>query len=352
MNLLAEDDYYDILGVGRKATQDEIKKAYRSLARRYHPDRNPNNKDAEEKLKHINVAYEVLSDPEKRANYDRWGTADAQGIDMGGFQDIFSSLFRGFGGDMGFGDFGFGRRGRAGPPPGQTLRITINLTFEEAFFGVKKEIAFDRNIHCETCKGSGAEPGSSPKTCPTCRGHGQIARSMGFLSVAQTCPTCQGSGETIDKPCKSCRGTGLKKERKTAEIPIPAGIEDGQGIRISGGGSAGMRGGPHGDLIVMFSVEPHELYIRRGLHVYMEHEIPFPLAVMGGEVTVPTMRGESVMKVKKGTESGTLFRMKGKGVHTDSGRKGDQLVRVKITIPKHLTKEQKAYLDSYSDYFS
>ena len=175
---------------------------------------------------------------------------------------------------------------------------------------------------------------------------------MGFLSVAQTCPTCQGSGETIDKPCKACRGTGLQKERKTAEIPIPAGIEDGQGIRITGGGNAGMRGGPFGDLIVVFSVEPHELFLQRGLHIYMEHEIPFPVAVMGGEVTVPTMRGDSVMKVNKGTESGTLFRMKGKGVHTEDGRKGDQLVRIKIQIPRKLDKDQKEYLEHYSDYFS
>ena len=350
---MAEDDYYGILGVGRNATQDEIKRAYRNLAKRYHPDRNPNDNSAEEKLKQINAAYEVLGDPEKRANYDRWGTADAQGIDMGGFEDIFSSLFRGFGGDFSFGDLGFGRRGRAGPPPGQTLRITINLTFDEAFFGAKKEIAFDRHIQCDVCKGSGSEQGSSVKTCPTCRGQGQVARSVGgFFSVAQTCPTCHGSGRMIDKPCKECHGTGLQKERKTAEIPIPAGVEDGQGIRISGGGNAGMHGGPFGDLIVMFSVKPHELYIRRGLHVYMEYEIPFPIAVLGGDVTVPTMRGDSIMKVNKGTESGTLFRMKGKGVHTEDGRKGDQLVRVKIQIPTHLTKEQKEYLNSYSDYFS
>lgn len=348
---MAEDDYYNILGVGRNATQDEIKKAYRTLAKKYHPDRNPSDKAAEEKLKTINAAYEVLGDPEKRANYDRWGTADAQGIDMGGFQDIFSSLFRGFGGDFGFGDFSFGRRGRAGPPPGQTLRITIDLTFEEAFFGANKEIAFDRNVHCETCTGTGAEPGSSPSTCRTCRGQGQVARSMGFLSVAQTCPACQGSGETIDRPCKTCRGTGLQNERKTAEIPIPAGVEDGQGIRISGGGNAGPREGPHGDLIVMFSVNPHEIYVRRGLHIYMEHEIPFHIAVMGGDIEVPTMRGDSLMKITKGTESGTLFRMKGKGVHTEDGRKGDQLVRIKIQIPRNLTKEQKEYLEKYPEYF-
>ena len=351
MNILAEDDYYDILGVERTASQEEIKKAYRTLAKKYHPDRNPD-KDAAEKLKDINVAYDVLGDPEKRANYDRFGTADAQGIDMGGFQDFISSFFGGGRGFGGFGDFGFGGRGRAGPPPGQTLRLTINLTFDEAFFGADKEIAFNRKVHCEECKGSGAAPGSSPVTCPTCRGQGQVARSMGFLSVAQTCPSCHGTGERIDKPCKACKGTGLENERREMTIPIPAGVEDGQGIRIQGGGNAGSRRGPHGDLIVMFSVEPHDLFVRRGLHVYMEYDIPFPLAVTGGEIEVPTMHGTSKMKVKKGTKGGTLFRMKGKGVHTSDGRKGDQLVRVQIQIPQKLSKEQKEYLSKYDDVFS
>jgi len=349
VNILAEDDYYGILGVEKSATQEEIKKAYRTLAKKYHPDRNPD-EAAGEKLKSINAAYDVLGDPEKRANYDRYGTADAQGIDMGGFQDFISSFFGGGGGFSGFGG-GFGRRGRAGPPAGQTLRLTIDLTFDEAFFGTDKEIAFNRKVHCDECKGSGAAAGSSPVTCPTCRGQGQIARSMGFLSVAQTCPTCQGTGERIDKPCNSCKGSGLQNERKKITIPIPPGVEDGQGIRIQGGGSAGSRRGPHGDLIVMFEVAHHDIFVRRGLHVYMEQDIPFPLAVTGGETEVPTMRGSSKMKVSKGTESGTLFRMKGKGVHTSDGRKGDQLVRVNILIPKKLSKEQKAYLDQYSEYF-
>jgi len=347
VNVLAEDDYYGILGVEKSATQEEIKKAYRTLAKKYHPDRNPD-EAAGEKLKSINAAYDVLGDPEKRANYDRYGTADAQGIDMGGFQDFISSFF---GGGGGFGG-GFGRRGRAGPPAGQTLRLTIDLTFDEAFFGTDKEIAFNRKIHCDECKGSGAAAGSSPVTCPTCRGQGQIARSMGFLSVAQTCPTCQGTGERIDKPCNSCKGSGLQNERKKITIPIPPGVEDGQGIRIQGGGNAGSRRGPHGDLIVMFEVAHHDIFMRRGLHVYMEQDIPFPLAVTGGEIEVPTMRGSSKMKVSKGTEGGTLFRMKGKGVHTSDGRKGDQLVRVNILIPKKLNKEQKAYLDQYTDYFT
>jgi molecular chaperone DnaJ len=346
---LASDDLYERLGVSRSATQDEIKKAYRSLAKKYHPDRNPGNAQAEETLKGINEAYEVLGDPEKRASYDRYGTADFQGIDMGGFGDIFGDLFRGFG----FGrDFGMGRRGRAGPPPGQTLRMTIRLTFEEAFFGVEKEIAFNRQIHCETCSGSGASPGSNPRSCPTCRGQGQVMRSMGgFMQISQTCPSCGGQGEIIDSPCSECRGTGLQKDRREIKIPIPPGVEDGQGIRIQGGGSAGRRGGPHGDLILMFAVEPHDLFVRRGLHVYMETEIPFSLAVMGGEMDVPTMRGLSKMKIRKGTKGGTVLRMKGKGVQTEEGRLGDQLVRVSIRIPKKLSKQQKEYLKKFEDVF-
>jgi len=350
VNILTEDDYYGILGVDKSATQNEIKKAYRTLAKKYHPDRNPD-KAAGEKLKEINAANDVLGDPEKRANYDRYGTADAQGLDMGGFEDLFSSFFGG--GRRGFGGFGRrGRRGRAGPPPGQTLRFTIKLTFEEAFFGADKDIAFNRKIRCEECEGSGAAAGSSPVTCQTCGGHGQVARSMGFLSVAQTCPTCKGTGERIDKPCKSCRGSGVQNERREITIPVPAGVEDGQGIRIDGGGNAGSRRGPHGDLIVMFAVESHDMFVRRGLHIYMEQEIPFPLAVTGGETEVTTMHGSSKMKVSKGTKGGTLFRMKGKGVHTTDGRKGDQLVRVQIQIPKKLTKEQKEYLRQYSDIFT
>jgi molecular chaperone DnaJ len=346
---LAEDDYYDILGVSRSATPDEIKKAYRRLAREYHPDRNPDS-GAEEKLKRVNEAYDVLSDSEKRTNYDRYGTADFQGINMDGFGDIFSSLFRGFGG---FGDMGFGRRGRAGPPPGQTLRMTIKLTFEEAFFGAEKEIAFRRKINCEKCGGNGAKPGSSPTQCRTCGGQGQVVRSMGgFMSVAQTCPTCRGLGESIESPCPDCKGEGLQNERKETSVPIPPGIEDGQGIRIQGGGNFGPRGGPPGDLILMFSVEPHDSFVRRGLHVYMETDIPFSIAVIGGEVEVPTMWGASKIKVKRGTEGGTLFRMKGKGVHTEDGRSGDQLVRVNIHIPQKLSKEQKEYLSKFDDVFS
>ena len=336
--------------MSKDATQEEIKKAYRALAKKHHPDRNPGDTKSEDKLKEINQAYEVLGDPEKRRLYDTYGTADTQGIDMGGFGDIFTDFFRSFG----FGGFGgFGRRGPSGPPAGQTLRLTIPLTFDEAFFGVEKELAFNRDIHCSTCKGTGAKHGSTPRTCSECRGQGQVMNSYqrGFTRIV-TCPTCRGLGEVIDSPCPDCSGRGLQKDRHELKVPIPPGVEDGQAIRVRGGGSAGHRGGPPGDLILVFSVEPHDLFVRRGLHVYMETKIPFSLAVLGGEMEVPTMHGTSKMKVTKGTSSGTVFRMKGKGVHSDDGRQGDQLVRVDIEIPENLSKEQEQYIKQYDNFFN
>jgi molecular chaperone DnaJ len=341
---LADDDYYDILGVSKGATQDELKRAYRKLAKQYHPDKNPGDKAAEEKLKSINQAYGVLSDQEKRANYDRYGTADFQGINMNGFGDIFSDFFSGFGG------FGGRRRGPSGPPPGENLRVTIRLSFEEAFFGTEKEIAFKQKIQCDTCSGSGAEPGTTPVRCRTCAGAGQVVRTMGgIMRVAQTCPSCGGLGETIQKHCSSCRGSGLQSERLEIKVPIPPGVEDGMGQRVRGGGNAGSRGGPHGDLIVIFAVEPHKEFVRKGLHVYYEIEIPFSTAVLGGEVEVPTMWGNSMMKIKKQTHGGTVLRMKRKGVHANDGRKGDQLVRVNIHIPSKLTKKQKEFLAEFAE---
>jgi molecular chaperone DnaJ len=341
---LAEDDYYDILGVDRNATQDEIKRAYRRLAKKYHPDRNPDNKQAEEKLKEINKAYEVLKDPEKRANYDRFGTAETDGIRMDGLGDLFRQFFGGFG--------GFGRSRRSGPPPGEDLRIRINLTFEEAFFGTKKKIAFQRKVKCDECGGTGAAEGTSPRTCSQCHGRGQVMRSMGgFMRVSQTCPRCHGSGEIIDTPCSECDGSGLKTERKEIEIPIPAGVEDGMGQRIRGAGNAGARGGAYGDLIIMFSVDSHDQFVRRGLHVYTEMDIPFSVAVLGGEIEIPTMYGTSKMDIPSGTEGGKLFRMRGKGVHADDGREGDQLVRVHIDIPENLSDQQREYLEKFGELF-
>jgi molecular chaperone DnaJ len=343
---LAEDDYYDILGVSRSASQEEIKRAYRNLAKQLHPDRNPDDVSANERLKQVNEAYDVLGDPEKRSNYDRYGTADFQGINMDGFGSIFDQIFRGFGG------FGGMSQRQAGPPAGENLRIAIPLTFDEAFFGIEKEIAFKRKVACKTCNGSGAEAGTSPVRCRTCGGRGQIMRSMGgFMTVSQTCPACGGQGVTIESPCKACRGTGLETERMEVKFPVPAGIEDGMAQRIRGAGNAGLRGGPHGDLIVLFSVAPHEQFIRKGLHIYLEQDIPFSLAVLGGEIEVPTMWGTTKMKVNSGTESGAVLRLRNKGVHAADGRQGNQLVRVNIAVPKKVSKEQKEYLAKFSEVF-
>ncbi len=346
---MPDDDYYDILGVSRNASQEEIKRAYRRLAKKYHPDRNPGDKHAEEMLKKINEAYSVLSDPEKRANYDRWGTADFQGINMDGFGDLFSDIFRSFG----FGGFTtMGRRGRGAPPRGESLRITITLSFDEAFFGTDKEIHFKRKVHCEACGGTGAAHGTGQRTCPTCRGRGQVIRSMGgFMHISQTCPTCHGLGEVVDTPCPVCKGSGRVDKRMQVKVPVPPGVEDGMAQRIPDGGNAGPRGGPYGDLIVEFVVRPHEQFLRRGLHVYFETDIPFDIAVLGGEVVVPTMWGPTNVKIKKGTKGGTVLRLRGKGVHTRDGRTGDQLVRVNIHIPTRLTKEQKRYLEQFPDVF-
>ncbi len=306
----------------------------------------PGDKQAEEMLKRINHAYDVLSDPDKRANYDRYGTAEAQSINIDGFSDLIRDFFGGFGG------FGFGPESeQGGPPRGENLRITIRLTFEQAFFGTEKEIAFNRRVSCKTCNGTGAKPGTTPSRCRTCGGRGQVVRSMGFMSVAQTCPSCEGMGKVIDFPCPQCRGSGLETERREIKIPVPPGVEDGMIQRIRGGGNAGPRGGPNGDLIVVYEVEPHQRFVRRGLHVYTETDIPFSVAVLGGEVEVDTMWGPAKMKVAPGTEGGTLFRMKGKGVHSKDGRQGDQLVRVNIRIPKKINSEQREYLEKFDEIF-
>ena len=338
---MAVDDYYNILGVNRGAAQDEIKKAYRKLAKELHPDRNPNNKAAEEKLKSVNEAYDIIGDSEKRASYDRYGTADFQGINMDGFGSIFDQIFRGFG----FGGGMSSQYGSRGPPQGESLRLTIPLTFEDAFFGVDREIAINRKVKCETCSGNGAAPGTSPVRCNTCGGRGQVMRTMGgFMRVSQTCPTCRGIGQRIQTPCKKCKGSGLENTRVKLDFPIPPGVEDGMSQRIRGGGNAGPRGGPPGDLLVVFSVEQDEQFIRRGLHVFLDTDIPFTTAVLGGEIEVKTMWGTSKLKIKKGTRGGTILRMKEKGVHANNGRKGDQMVRVEIHIPKKPSKEQKTTL--------
>ncbi|MDF1537869.1 MAG: molecular chaperone DnaJ [Candidatus Thorarchaeota archaeon] len=339
---MAVDDYYKTLGVSRGATQEEIKKAYRKLARELHPDRNPTEKASEERLKSVNEAYDIIGDPDKRAKYDRYGTADFEGINMDGFGSIFDQIFRGFGFGGGMGS----QRSSRGPPQGESLRLTIPLTFKEAFFGVDKEIAITRKVKCETCAGSGAASGTAPVRCNTCGGRGQVMQTMGgFMRVSQTCPACQGMGQRIETPCTKCKGSGLENSRVTLDFPIPPGVEDGMSQRIRGGGNAGPRGGPSGDLLVVFNVDQDEVFIRRGLHVFLDTDIPFTTAVLGGDIEVQTMWGTSKLKIKKGTRGGTVLRMKEKGVHANNGRKGDQMVRVEINIPSKLTKEQKDALE-------
>ncbi len=341
VTLLADEDYYEILGVKRSATPAEIKKAYRKLARELHPDKNPGDTKAEERLKLVNAAYDVLSDPQKKATYDQYGTADFQGVRMDDIGAVFDQLFRQFG-------FQTGRRTQqapGGPPQGESLRVSIPLTFEEAFMGIDKEVAIRRKIRCSVCSGTGAAPGTSPVRCPTCNGRGQITREMGgFMRVSQTCPTCRGAGESIDTPCTNCRGSGTETTRMELTVPIPAGIEDGVVQRIRGAGNVGPRGGPPGDLIVVFQVEPHDVFVRKGLHVFMNMEIPFSVATLGGEIEVPTMWGTSKLRIQKGTVGGSILRMKGKGVHADDGRKGDHLIQVEIRVPEKLSKAQERLL--------
>lgn len=345
---MAEDDLYERLGVSRTASDEEIKRAYRRLAKKYHPDRNPGDKHAEEMFKKINEAYEILSNPEKRANYDRYGTPDGPGAGMEGWSFSFGSGFE----DLeeilsGF----FGGRSRRRSRSGEDLQLEIELTFDEAFFGCEKDISFYRYVPCEKCNGTGAKKGTSPRTCPTCRGRGIDPRYGLGLFGARACPTCRGTGEIIDNPCNTCHGTGLVKKKIETTVRIPPGVENGVTQVIRGSGHFGPRGGPPGRMLVAFRVKPHKIFIRRGLHVYMELEIPFSIAVLGGKVEVPTMWGKSEINVKPGTEGQTLFRMRGKGVHTNDGRQGDQLVRVKIKIPKKLTKEQKRYLEKFNEIF-
>lgn len=331
--------------MSRSASDEEIKKAYRRLAKQYHPDRNPGDNEAEEKFKRINEAYDVLSDPQRRSNYDRYGTPDGPGMGMDGWSFSFGSGFTDIEEILG-GLFGGGRRQRR--RSGEDLILDINLTFEEAFFGTEKEITFDRLMPCETCGGSGAKEGSISRTCPRCRGHGAL--STGFFG-STTCPTCRGSGRVIESPCSSCNGVGLQPQKVETAVRIPPGVEDGLTQLVRGSGHFAPHGGQPGRMVVRFNVESHDIFIRRGLHVYVELDIPFSIAALGGKIEVPTMWGASEIKVSPGTEGQTLFRMRGKGVHTNDGQQGDQLVRVVINIPRNLTKEQKEYLKQFGEVF-
>ena len=354
-------DYYEVLGVSRGASEDEIKKAYKKMARKYHPDLNPGDKTAEEKFKEVNEAYEVLSDADKKARYDQYGHAGVDpnfgaggfgggfdgSFDFGDLGDIFGSFFGG--------GFGGGRRTNPNAPQrGESIRMSIAISFEEAAFGCEKAVTVERYETCDTCHGSGCAPGTSPEVCPDCHGTGtvQVRRQtpMGVFATSSPCPKCGGKGRIIHQPCKDCRGSGMVRKKKTIQASIPAGIDNGQTISIRGQGNAGKNGGPAGDLLITITVRPHELFRREGTSVLCEAPITFTQAVLGAELEIPTIDGKVKYTLPEGTQSGTTFRLKGKGIPSINGRgRGDQYVTVYIETPKNLNKEQKEALKKFAE---
>ena len=355
-------DYYEVLGVSRGASEDEIKKAYKKMARKYHPDLNPGDKTAEEKFKEVNEAYEVLSNPDKKARYDQYGHAGVDpnfgaggfggggfdgGFDFGDLGDIFGSFFGG--------GFGGGRRTNPNAPQrGESIRMSIAISFEEAAFGCEKEVTVERYETCDTCHGSGCAPGTSPEVCPDCHGTGtvQVRRQtpMGVFATSAPCAKCGGKGRIIHQPCKDCRGSGMVRKKKTIQASIPAGIDNGQTISIRGQGNAGKNGGPAGDLLITITVRPHELFRREGTSVLCEAPITFTQAVLGAELEIPTIDGKVKYTLPEGTQSGTTFRLKGKGIPSINGRgRGDQYVTVYIETPKNLNREQKEALKKFAE---
>jgi molecular chaperone DnaJ len=345
---VSKRDYYEVLGVEREATDQQIKSAYRKLALKYHPDRNPDDHKAEESFKEAAEAYAVLADREKRGLYDRFGHAGVgagAGVDPTIFAD-FSDIFAGLGDVFGFGDLFGGRRRRSGPQRGSDLRYDLEITFEESATGVETAIQIPREETCETCKGSGAAAGTSPETCSQCRGSGQLRYQQGFLTVARPCPNCRGTGKTIAKPCQTCRGAGrISKERKLT-VKIPAGIATGQRLRLYGEGEHGSAGGPAGDLYVVVHVQEHSFFHRDGDDLLCEMPISFPTLALGGSIKVPTLNGHEDLHIPGGTQTGARFKLRGKGMPNVSGRgHGDLHVIARASIPKKLTKEQKHLLE-------
>jgi molecular chaperone DnaJ len=344
---VSKRDYYEILGVARSASETELKSAYRKLAMQYHPDRNPGDASAEENFKEAAEAYGVLSDPEKRSAYDRFGHAavSAGGFDPSHFAD-FGDILGGLGDIFGFGDlFGGGRR-RGGPQRGADLRYDLEITFEESARGAETTIQISRQETCDDCRGSGAAPGASPSVCSQCRGHGQVRFQQGFFTVAQTCPRCQGSGRVISKPCQTCRGTGHVARERKITVKIPPGIASGQQLRLQSEGESGIGGGPPGHLFVVVHVQEHEFFRRDGVNLFCEVPVNFTTLALGGDVQVPTLDGTQSVKVPSGTQTGTTLRLRGKGMPDVSGRGvGDLFATVQAAIPKKLNREQRHLLE-------
>lgn len=339
-------DYYEILGVPRDAPEADIKKAFRQLALKYHPDRNPEDKEAEEKFKEINEAYSCLSDPEKRAQYDRFGVAEGVGAGFGPFGTAFGDIFEDIFGDF-FGTF-TGRR-RARPTKGNDLRYDLDITLMEAAFGTEKVIEIPRWENCTECGGTGSTPGKGPVTCTNCKGTGQVRFQQGFFSVSKTCGRCNGTGRIITDPCKACKGQGTIKKSKSMSIKIPAGVDTGSRLRIAREGEMGFHGGPPGDLYVILNVEEHPFFKREGTEIFCEVPISFPQAVLGTEIEVPTLDGTSKIKIPAGTPSGMIFHIRGRGMpKVGSHVRGDHIVRVYVDVPKKLTPRQRELLEEFA----
>ncbi|MEY2907826.1 MAG: molecular chaperone DnaJ [Pseudomonadota bacterium] len=345
---MSKRDYYEVLGVDRGASDQDVKKAYRRIAMKYHPDRNPDDADADSKFKEATEAYDVLMNKEKRAAYDQFGHAGvdssmggAGGFQGGSFSDIFGDVF----GDI-FGGGGGGRR--QGPQRGSDLRYTLEISLEEAVRGTTTEIRVPTLQHCDTCDGSGAKPGTSPVTCGSCGGSGQVRMQQGFFQVQQTCPKCRGRGRTISDPCGSCRGQGLVEKTKTLSVKVPPGVDTGDRIRLSGEGEAGPAGGPAGDLFVQIAVKQHPLFERDGRHLYCEIPINFVDAALGGELEVPTLDGKVKLKIPAETQTGKMFRLRGKGVQpVRGGAIGDLMCRAVVETPVNLSTRQKQLLEEF-----
>jgi molecular chaperone DnaJ len=346
---MAQRDYYEILGIRKDAGEDEIKRSYRRLAMQYHPDRNPGDKEAEEKFKEASEAYEVLRDPEKREIYNRFGHEGLRGTGFTGFrgfEDIFSAF-----GDIFEDFFGFGttRRGRTMARSGADLRYDLTLSFLDGAFGKEITIEIPKFVKCESCGGSGAEPGTFPSTCQTCRGHGQVSRTQGFFNISTTCLDCHGEGEVIHTPCSQCQGQKRVRKRKSLSLKIPPGVETGSRLRLKGEGEEGERGGPPGDLYVVIHVEPHEFFQRDGDDIACQIPISFFQAALGADIDVPTLNGTRKLTVPRGTQSGQIFRLKGEGIHHMRGYgRGDEIVQIIVKTPTKLTKRQEELLREFA----
>jgi len=342
---MSKRDYYDVLGVARDADANALKGAYRKLAMKYHPDRNQNDAEAEAKFKEVSEAYSVLSDDDKRARYDRFGHQGLEGGGGGqgpaGFEDIFQHFGDIFGDIFGGGGRQGGGGGRGARGRGADIQLAMKIPFDEAVTGTKKDVTFERHDGCETCKGTGAKPGTKPEACRPCGGSGRIARQQGFFMVQTTCPVCQGVGKTVKHKCDDCGGQGVKRVKRTLSVKVPAGIDDGMRLRVPNEGEVGSPGAPRGDLGIIIQVEPHPVFQRDGAHVHVQRDISFSQATLGDEIEVETLHGKELVMIPAGTQHGTVLRLRNRGIpRLDGTGQGDQYITLSIVVPEHVTREQ------------